>query len=420
MNILSIIDEIAATASRLEKHAILEREQDNELLKAVIVAAYNPYINYHQKKIPQPVDYTGEVQTLEWGLEQLQALTNRMHTGHAAIEWLANVLGMLNEDDAEIISRVVTKDLRAGFSESTANKVWPNLVPTFDVMTCHKDISHIVYPAYGQLKMDGARCHLYFDGSHATAFARSGKEFKLCGVFDTVASYVMKKGETIDGELLFTDKNGKILDRKTSNGLANKANKGTLSTEEASRAIFVAWDIVDFTSKIKYKDRFEELSTRLTKTTGIKDKIRLVESIIVKDEEAAVEFFEEQLAKGEEGAILKNFDGVWEPKRSKNQGKMKAEEDCTLKIIALEEGKGKYKGKLGAFVCSTDNMSLIVNVGSGFSNKERITYFDQSLIGSYVDVVYNQIIDKKESTEKSLFLPRFSKMRFDKDKSDIF
>ena len=415
--ILSILNEIAADNSRLAKEAILKREIDNELLKAVILAAYNPYINYFQKKIPEATS-TGKFSLID-ALRELDVLSNRTLTGHAAIDYLTAVLSNISADDAEVIKRIVGRDLKCGFSESTANKVWPNLVPTFDVMTCHKDISSITYPAIAQTKMDGARCHLHYDGKEATAYARSGKIFKLHDALNNAASIIMQPGETCDGELLFLNKDGSIMDRKTSNGFANKALKGTISEAEAAQVIFVVWDIVDFTSKIEYKDRFKALYDRFFDSIqlGFKINCRLVRSEIVDNQEEAYQFYEKQRADKQEGAILKNLKGKWEPKRSKDCGKMKAEEEADLEIIAWEYGTGKNKNRMGNLVVATSDRKLVCGVGTGFSDTERD---EEWVVGSIVTVRYNEIIKDKKSDTYSLFLPRFIERRFDKKVANKF
>lgn len=417
MSILSILNELAADNSRLAKEAILLREENNQLLKAVLVAALDPYINYYQKKIPA---YKPEGKpALSWALDGLTELKTRAVTGNAAIMWLQNILSSLDKSDAEVIERIIGRDLKCGVSDSTVNKIWPGLIPTFDVMTCHKDTSGIKFPAFAQTKMDGARCHLFFDGKNATAFARSGKEFKLFGALDEAARVMMESGETFDGELLFTDANGKILDRKTSNGIANKANKGTISDEEARRAIFVVWDIVDFTSTIPYSNRLTTLNVRFRDAfqAQLKTNIHMVKNVVVNSHEEAIAFYDGERKLGEEGAILKNMSTLWVPKRTKDQGKMKAEEEADLEVIGWELGTGKNSERMGNLVCATSDRKLVVGVGTGFSDEEREKGFT---IGSIVTVRYNEIIKDKKSDTFSLFLPRFIERRFDKKVANKF
>src|ERR1035437_789564 len=102
--------------------------------------------------------------------------------------------------------------------------------------------------------------------------------------------------------------------------------------------VFATWDNVDFTSTIPYKDRIE----RLTKVgKNVIDKIIVLATEIVHSKEEAQVFFEKQLDAGEEGAMIKNMDAVWQPKRSKDIGKMKAEEVADLVVVGVEEGTGK-------------------------------------------------------------------------------
>ena len=96
--------------------------------------------------------------------------------------------------------------------------------------------------------------------------------------------------------------------------------------------------------------------------------------------------------------------------------------ECDLEIIAVEEGTGKYAGKLGAVVCrsgSEDGKFLTVSVGSGFNDAHRDNLWSirDSLIGKIVAVKYNMRI-KNKAGEESLFLPIFVEVRDDKDVAD--
>jgi len=418
MNILEILNEIGANPSRLAKEAILTREKDNELLKAVIVAAYHPYINYWIKKIPEAIQGISTNISLRLALDGREYLSARRVTGNAAIEYLAKMLGSMNREDAIVIERIIDRDLRAGFTDGTANKIWPGLIPTFDVMLSHKDISGIKYPAYAQTKMDGARCHVYSDGTSARAWSRQGKEFVLHGALDESAKGLMLPGETFDGELLFF-KNNKPLDRKTSNGLANKSIKGTLSAEACDDVRFVVWDNVDFTSSLPYTKRFDMLNDRfnIVFNQQLNSRFLLVHSIVVNSEDEAFKFYNDQRANGEEGAILKNMNSVWQPKRTKDLGKMKAIEEADLLVTGWKEGKGKFAGMVGSLDCQTAEGIIKVNV-SGFSDDVRkIAY---TFVDKIITVLYNEIIKDKTTGEYSLFLPRFVEVRFDKTKANKF
>lgn len=422
MSILQILQEIAATSSTKEKESIIHREKDNHLLRQVFEAAYNKLVSYHIKKIPEYHEASVKI-SLEHAISELSVFSSRKYTGNQAIEYLSNILSRLSKDNAIVIERIIERDLKCGASDSIASRVWPGLVPTFDVMLCDKDMTRIKYPAYAQLKCDGARVHLFFDGENVKAMSRAGKEFQLLGALDEFAKMVMKAGDCWDGELLVMNGN-KVADRQTGNGILNKANKGTLTQTEADMIVAVVWDVVDFSSTIPYNIRFKTLQDQLFLSTisGLKAKIKLVPSKIVASEEEAMEFFQEQRSHGEEGAIIKNMNHVWVPKRSKDLCKLKGIQSADLVVVDIYEGKpgSKYVGMLGGLTCETADGKLRVNVGSGFSDEQRANFDRKYWVGSIVECLYNMKIKSKGKDKASLFLPRFVCKRFDKTVANTY
>ena len=421
MSILDILNELEDTSSTLEKVAILQREQNNELLKKVFQAAYDPMITYGINKIPEyrPISSSDEGMTLENAILGLDRLASREETGNDAIVHLRYLLSWLEEDDGIVLERIIKRDLRCGTSDTLASRVWPGLVLRFDVMLSHKDISGIKFPAYAQIKSDGARCHMTRKGNKAIAFSRNGKPIELRCSFDSEICHLIKDGETLDGELL-AFKDGKALDRKIGNGLVNKAVRGTINDEEANTLVFVSWDIVDFSSTVPYSERITRLTEQymhvFTNSSDFFNRIRVLKTTIVKSKEESQLFFEQCLDAGEEGAMIKNMNSMWVPKRSKDLGKMKAEEVADLKIVDVIEGSGKYAGMFGAFVFESQCGKLRVNVGTGYSDHQRKDFWTNrsSMLGRVAEVMYNQLITSKGKDTSSLFLPRFMDFRFDK------
>ena len=144
-------------------------------------------------------------------------------------------------------------------------------------------------------------------------------------------------------------------------------------------------------------------------------KIRIVSNQIVANLEEARTLFERYLAEGQEGIILKDSMGLWENKRSRGQIKFKGELECDLKIVGIQEGTGKYVGKIGAYICESEDGILKCDVGSGFKDDQRI--IDQSVIGKVIAVKYNARIKNKQGRD-SLFLPIFLEIREDKIVAD--
>ena len=124
MNVRGILKQLESDNSRLAKEAILEENEDNAQLKQVIKAALDPYTQYYQRKIPEYTQKSQPFETLDWALGQLHTLSNREFTGNAAIEHLQKILASLSEENAEVIKRVISKDLKCGVSIATVNKVF--------------------------------------------------------------------------------------------------------------------------------------------------------------------------------------------------------------------------------------------------------------------------------------------------------
>ena len=418
--ILQILNELAATSSRLEKEAIIRREKDNVLLKRVYFLAYDPFTQFYQRKIPvyNPAQ-EHQADSLDSVLDSLAMLSTRKVTGNAAIEHLTKLLSSLIASDAQVIERVIGKDLKCGASDSTANKIWPGLVHEYPCMLASgyddKLVAKIKWPAMAQLKMDGMRFNAIVKDGKCEFRSRNGKEVNLLGNLENEFIALAKGKNTVfDGELVVLSEDGmSYLDRQTGNGILNKAVKGTITPDLATQVSATLWDIIPYEdfqnsiSKHAYRDRFELLEA-MHLDSG---KIRIVSNEIVANLEEARTLFERYLVEGQEGIILKDSNGLWENKRSRGQIKFKGELECDLRIVGIQEGTGKYVGMVGAYLCESEDGIIKVAVGSGFSDEQRV--IDLSVISKIMAVKYNARIKNKQG-EESLFLPIALEIREDK------
>lgn len=438
MSILQILEEIGSDTKKSHKIALVEKHKDNAQFLKVVNLALNPYINFFIRKIP---DYepTG-TNTLDWALAELEKLSSRELTGHAGIEHLSRVLSSLSADDATVVSRIIGKDLRCGMADGTVNAVIDGFIPTYPCLLARpydaKNIKNIVYPALSQLKADGLRVNVQINGNAVSICGRSGRDIDLLGEMDPEWIELGKQFDVpvvIDGELVVVDDNDKILPRKIGNGIINKAIKGTISAAEAKMVRAQIWDVIPLSefkagiSKKKYSERFGDLSRAVEKTkkTGIdataatlagkSSKYWMIHSKVVNSLDEAVAHFNELLASGEEGTILKNYAGLWEDTRSKHLVKFKAEKDADLEIIGWNPGEGKFAGQVGSLICASSDRKVIVSI-SGFSDALRlqITRDIEQLIGTIITVIYNERITSQQNVADSLFLPRFAEFRTDK------
>lgn len=418
-SILSILNSLAATTKRTEKEAILKREDrlDNEELRLAFWAAYNPDITYWIAQHPEVGSHSNPGIGVAVGISRLMGgLANRRCTGNAAIDYYRMTLEMCNAEDAEVIRRVVDRDLRCGVGVATINKIWPNLIPEYDFMLAESDPKKLVFPCYVQTKVDGLRCLItHKDDGDIVMRTRNGNTINSLEVMYDSLKMVIPSGSTWDGELVCVDSNGNLLDRKTGNGILNKALRGTIKPEEASKVIFTVWDIVDQTKTIPYKARFAQLSALLVLANN---KVVMVKNWRADNLQQVEKLFETAILDGEEGVIAKNINAVWQPKKTFDLVKFKVEKSADLVVVDWEEGTGKNVGKLGALVCESRDGNVRVNVGTGFKDEERDWMTPDVMVDKIIEVVYNGRITKKDGGVDSLYLPRFKGIRFDKSEAN--
>jgi len=282
-------------------------------------------------------------------------------------------------------------------------------------------LDRITFPAIAQEKIDGMRCNIIKRNGKVYVYSRNGKLMEMHGRFDSLISRT-KDDVVVDGELLVYGPDSELLDRKTGNGILHKAVVGTITKEETDSIMARVWDVVPYDhwlhrlSPIPYNERLEDLISVIQGwPVG-----HIVQTRNVSNIEEAEGFYKYILSVGGEGIIVKNITHPWEDKRSKHCIKMKPVLEIDLRIVEIVEGEGKYTGMFGKFICENKDRTISVGVGTGYNDQQRKDFWDirEKLLGKICAVKYNSIITRKDKDIKSLFLPVFVEIRYDKDVSD--
>ena len=448
MKIIEIIKELNLTNSQNEKIAILNTHKDNELLKKVFYYTYNNLYNYYTKSVESVTNPKENVQTLESIFPVLDRIRTRKITGANAKRALQNVVDLMSIDDTEVVNLILNRNLKCGVTATIANKVWgKNFIFKFKVALAsgEKDIEKsIVYPVYCQKKSDGRRSIIKINPDKSVQyFTRSGKEDEKLSDNLEFAKEILKflvnvpdNGCILDCEAVIAGENGREIDRKTGNGILNR--KEFKDPNMVNRVRFVVWDIVDLKDfenakgNTPYSERFDLLVKLFDHYKG--NLLKLIPSQIVESYDEARKIADEYISNGYEGAMVKNMNAIYEGKRVHSQIKIKDEKNCDLKVVEWIEGTGVFEGYLGALKCESKCGKLVVNVGTGFSFAQRgLRYVDDDkkltesvetqyakdkIIGSIVEIKYNEIIGSKSKDTYSLFLPRIIEIRSDKTEAD--
>lgn len=420
---LQILHQLESASGRLEKEAILKAHATDQTFKEVCRLTLDPLTNFYIKKLPAAGPKpTGAPWSLAEALNSIKEwLATRKMRGNAATTHLERLFACVSDDDQEVLRRVLGRNLKCGVSEGTVEKIWPDLKLSYPCMLVSPldSKTKLSWPMVAQTKMDGMRFNAIVENGKVTYRSRAGKELDLFGVLDAdVMNLTAETEYVLDGELLMAGADGKPMDRKTGNGLLTKFQKGTGTADLAKQIRAVVWDIVPLFAfrkgrcSVGYRDRHIMLHP---KQVG---RIQVAPIAIVNSMDEAQTLYQQKLAEGEEGLVLKDPKGPWEDKRVKHQVKMKAELEADLKVTGFLPGAGKYEGKIGSLLVETADGQVKTAVGTGLTDDERSMAFTE-FENKIVAIKYNAVITDKKTGLKSLFLPVFVEVRDDKNVADV-
>jgi DNA ligase-1 len=412
-NIPKVIKAISNEASTNGKEKIL-RENQNDYLKEILNFTYNRDITFGIKKIDieAPVLKENEI-TADW-LDHLFLTFKRLQlrevTGHEAQREILTFLNSSDSEWNELIMNILNKDLRMGCGTKTINKVYKKLLPTEFCMLANKyNEKKISYPVYVDCKLDGIRCIAEYKNDEIKLYTRSGKLLKnykdLEESLHFIASVMeVEDGFRFDGEITIKDGDFQTLMRTV-----NKKDDGVAMGKDA---IFNIFDIIDPAHPNSILS--ERISLLFDIGENLKTEFEIPNVTVNIGEEVEsysklMECYNRYVDNGFEGIVIKPLDGIYEYKRSYSWMKLKPVLDLDLLVIDIEEGTGKYKGSLGAIVCDCDGVK--VNVGSGYSDEERQSFWNdrEFLIGKTIEINYQE-----KTKDGSLRFPIFGRFRFDR------
>ena len=448
MNIINILNEIAEEGGSNKKMEILAKYKGNEILKTVLYKGMSKRIKFWVKQIPAPIksNVEGFNLPLEVALKQLEQLENRSVTGNEAQAFIASVLGSLNPGDAEVITRVIKKDLKIGMGSTNVNKVFGDLIETTPYMGCspfkEKTAKEILKSGGGyiQTKMDGRYCNAIVRGGEVELESRAGEPSFLDGALFIKELWALPE-HVYNGELTIDG-----VDRYTSNGIiaslisfGKKKAEGQNVKKEAEAFVekhgmtiqtaldsirYTIWDTITVdeyyssSSNTPYSKRLEFVANIIEEFKPT--RVTLIQSKKIATYNEAMDFFKEMLKNGEEGAVLKALNGAWKDGHVKWQCKMKLEMDVDLQINGFNYGTvgTKNEGLISSLFVKTSDGLLETNPG-GISEDDMayITKNKDSLMGKIV-VVKCSGISKDRDGNYALLHPVFKEIRNDKTEAD--
>jgi DNA ligase-1 len=437
-DIAAALNEIAATSGKNAKAELIRKYGADRAFLRVVRAALDTFITYGISKMP--ADEAGSYGRSDvfdestWLL--LDRLAKRELTGNAARSAVAAELGSLMGASADLLEKILKKDLRAGFSADTVNRLFPGTIPTFDCMLAHPfEAKRLEGQAFVEPKVDGWRTLAVVDlGAStptATFLTRSGKEIGTLEHLKAPLIKALLEGDPNYGGSLVVD--GEVVSG-TFNETASSLQRKKEQAIDASMIVFdvltkTEWDepnAEDYLRAPEYHARRKRLTvfqtatpTELARGLG-SGRIVCMPSFQAVTEEDIHELYERFRSYGLEGAIVKPANGRYRKARDYGWMKLKAEQTLDLPVVGAYPGEAgkQFEHTAGGIV--VDFEGVHVHVGGGFTVGARDEIWaawleDQQGVEPFklVDQIAEVLFHEK-TPDGSLRHPRFVRFRADK------
>jgi len=428
----SHIWDLESHPSRLNKEAIIlaiAQAGNKEFFEGCRLAL-DPMITFGLKQIPEKTDEDGP--GLDWDSFTL-ALTgfvSRNVTGNTARDMIQAMMKSATKAEWNgWYRRILIKDLRCGTSEKTINKVVEKkyadyAIPVFGCQLAHDSANHeskVSGKKLIEVKLDGVRViTIVRSDGRVDMFSRNGKELaNFPHIAEQISNVIKQKGSSKSMDVVL---DGEIMSSSFQDLMKQVHRKDNVEAGDAILNLFDVIPLEDFEKGVYNKDqttRSSMVKFWVEQNQALLPSVTYVANELVDlDTEAGQARYKEINAKaiagGYEGIMLKDPLAPYECKRSVAWLKLKPFIEVSLAVVAVEEGTGKNVGKLGALVCEgvDDGKAIRVNVGSGLTDEDRVTYWDNAdtLIGDIVEVRADAITQNQDGTY-SLRFPRFKGFR---------
>ena len=428
----SVIHALETHPSRLNKEAIILAQAEfgnHEFFKGVRLAL-DSMITFGVKKVPTHSGPDG--QGLSWTVFQDLAdkLAKRELTGHDARDAIESCLALANKNEWDgWYRRILIKDLRAGFSEATVNKVVEKkyvdyAIPVFGCQLAHDSANHeskVAGKKLIEVKLDGVRViTIVRSDGRVDMFSRNGKELANFPHITEQLSNVVKTHGTDQNIDVVLD--GEIMSSSFQDLMKQVHRKDNVEAGDAVLNLFDVIPLADFEKGFWDKDQsarsdmvyyWHKTYKHLLPNVAVVGH-ELVDLDTPEGQTRYKEINAKAIAGGYEGIMLKDPEAGYECKRSVAWLKLKPFIEVSLTVVATEEGTGKNVGKLGALVCEgvDDGKDIRVNVGSGLTDEQRDGFwqFKDDCVGMVAEVRADAVTQNQDGSY-SLRFPRFLRFR---------
>ncbi len=449
----SWVKKLAEDNGRLHKEDVLKQaltaaNLGNEIshrFLCYLKACYNPFETFGVKKIPDTIGITDAENPVDEFDQLLEDLAQRRLTGHDARDTIQALAERFDSEEWNTFyAPVLRRDMRSGISATTINKIVKKTdyeIPIFECQLATNSEGRPEMKGTKRLepKLDGVRVLMNVvpfpgGGAHIVCYSRNGKVFEnfahieeqvhrnvgelIAAASKTkhMSSGILKQGFILDGE---------VVSNSFQELMRQARRKENAAAEDSVFHVFDIIPLADFrrghwnAQLSKRIELLEAMQPAIDKMSSVELLPHLMVDLDTHAGRSQLERYAKDMVNaGFEGIMIKNLDAPYLCKRSTDWMKWKPTITVDLQVIGLEEGTGRNKGRLGAFVCNgiDDGKEITVNVGSGVSDNERDIFWKERnfIVGRTVEIIADAVTQNQDGTY-SLRFPRFGRFRDDKE-----
>ncbi len=239
-------------------------------------------------------------------------------------------------------------------------------------------------------KLDGLRIQGHVKGNKVTLFSR-GME-NVTAMYPEITEGLKKQVEAVcilDGEMIAVDRRGKYLPFQET--VQRKRKYGIEEMMAIVPLKYYVFDVLSASGKSYLDEPNSKRWQKLEEVVKKGEVVRLMPRRIVRSEEELEEFFQQALAAGTEGVVVKKLDGVYRSgsrdfnwiKYKKSYDKSALSDTIDAVVMGYDAGQGKRAGfgigdfLIGVYEKKTDKYKTVAKIGTGLTDEEWRQIKDQ-------------------------------------------
>ena len=422
------VNEISASNSRLYKQKVLKKYSDDIVIIKYLQIAFDPYKTFgiSSKKLNKKLaclDVFSETHTVS--VFELFDYLEKHNTGtYQEIVLCQDMLSRaksLGQEYAELLTKLICKDLSIGVDSKTINKEIPDCIRTFNVQLANKYFEKTSYVEGKKFaittKIDGCRIIALKENGKVSFYTRAGQLYEGLVDLEDEMTRLMPDNTCLDGEITLLDRGN--LSSKEQYKATTKIVRTKDKEKHGVKMLVFDWMPADCFKSQKCDLIYSERRAKLEEIFGRQsfEYFELLPLLYIgEDVSKIIEIHTEQVNNQEEGVMVNIWNAPYKFSRTSDLLKVKTFNDCDLKVIGFEEGIGKYAGMLGAFIC--EYKEGVVKVGSGLTDdlRKEIWNNHNKYINSIIEITYFEATQDATGKE-SLRFPVFRDFRSPWDKN---